>query len=93
MSIPNDELLLKLAHDLIGVRGIYQGREYAGPSVVLEPTTQEVEVQNTAQGEAKRYAQSNYTIPMYSEVRKDLHPVLVDFLGQEICNELRKEIK
>jgi hypothetical protein len=66
----NTELLLALAHDLIGVHGIYQGSEYtlievldSGPSIVLEPVLADAVVQNTFQGEAKRIAQNNYTVP------------------------------
>ena len=64
----------------------------SGPSVVLEPVEASVEVQNTAQGEAKRYAQPNYTLPVYSEITHDLHPVLVDFLGEAMCDTLRRQI-
>ena len=95
----NTELLLNLAHDLIGVNGIYQGREYtlievlnSGPSVVLEPVDTDSVVQNTFQGEAKRFAQSNYTVPFYSEVRQCLHPVIEEFLGPEISQVLNEQI-
>lgn len=98
-STTNNELLLRLAHDLIGVNGIYQGREYTlievlntGPSVVLEPVKADNVVQNTFQGEAKRYAQSNYTVPFYSEVRHSLHPVLQEFLGPDITQVLQEQL-
>lgn len=94
------DLLLQLAHDLIGVHGLYQGREYtlievldSGPNVVLEPVDKDNIVQNTAQGEAKRLAQNSYTLPFFSEVRQDIHPVLAEFLGEEICQVLREAIK
>lgn len=96
----NTDLLLTLAHDLIGVNGVYQGREYAlievldsGPSVVLEPVDTDSVVQNTFQGEAKRFAQSNYTVPFYSEVRQCLHPVIEEFLGPEISKVLNEQIR
>ena len=95
----NTELLLALAHDLIGVHGIYQGREYtlievldSGPSVVLEPVEADAVVQNTFQGEAKRFAQSNYTVPFYSEIRQDLHPVVQEFLGPDIAKVLHEQL-
>lgn len=95
----NTPLLLSLAHDLIGVRGSYQGREYtlievlnAGPSIVLEPIQTDSVVQNTFQGEAKRFAQSNYTVPLYSEVRQSLHPVLQEFLGPDIVRVLQEQL-
>ncbi|MGM0564156.1 MAG: hypothetical protein ACQES2_07485 [Pseudomonadota bacterium] len=90
---------LELARDLIGVRGVYKGREFAvievmdsGPSVVLEPTESDNVVQNTAQGEAKRFAQSNYTIPFLSPVDGDIHPVLQGFLGDDIVAVLRESL-
>jgi|GEM_PF-3627822 hypothetical protein len=95
----NTELLLALAHDLIGVHGIYQGREYtlievldSGPSVVLEPVQTDTVIQNTFQGEAKRFAQSNYTVPFYSEVRQNLHPVVQEFLGPDIAKVLHEQL-
>ncbi len=95
----NKPLLLSLAHDLVGVSGVYQGREYtlievlnAGPSVVLEPIHADSVVQNTFQGEAKRFAQSNYTVPLYSEVRQSLHPVLQEFLGPDIAHVLQEQL-
>lgn len=95
----NTELLLALAHDLVGLHGIYQGREYAlievldaGPSVVLEPVQAEAVIQNTFQGEAKRFAQSNYTVPFYSEVRQSLHPVVQEFLGPDIVKVLQEQL-
>ncbi len=98
MSSP--ELLLILARDLIGVRGIYQGREYAlievldsGPSLVLEPVHVDMTVQNTCQGEARRLVQSHYTVPFFSEVRQDLHPVVCEFLGQALSAVLREQIQ
>ena len=94
---PQSGLLLKLAHELIGFSGLYQGREYtlievinSGPSVVLEPIQHYTVVQNTFQGEAKRFAKSNYTVPFYSEVRHTLHPVLQEFLGPNIVSVLQE---
>lgn len=98
--MPDHSLLLQLAHDLIGVRGVYRGREFtlievmdSGPSVVLEPNETDNVVQNTAQGEAKRFAQSNYTIPFLSPVDGDIHPVLQGFLGEDIVNVLRESLE
>ncbi|EDY86756.1 hypothetical protein GP5015_1555 [gamma proteobacterium HTCC5015] len=97
--MPDHSVLLQLAHDLVGVRGVYRGREFTlievmddGPSVVLEPTETDNVVQNTAQGEAKRYAQSSYTLPFLSPVNGDIHPVLQDFLGNDILAVLRESI-
>jgi hypothetical protein len=49
-------------------------------------------IQNTFQGEAKRFAQSNYTVPFYSEVRQNLHPVVQEFLGPDIAKVLHEQL-
>jgi hypothetical protein len=99
METPNNTVLIQLVQDLIGVTGLYQGAPFTlievlseGPMLVLEPSATDLTVQNTAQGEAKRYAQNNYTVPLLSEVKRDLHPVLVEFFGRDISEELRKAI-
>lgn len=100
MTIKTSPELFSLLHDLIGTQGQYQDTLYtlievikSDPMVVLEPIKAENIIQNTYQGEAKRYALKNYSIPLFSEVNKGLHPVLKAFLGQEITQLLEEQIR
>lgn len=100
MTVKTTPELFSLLHDLIGTKGQYQDALYtlievieSDPMVVLAPVHAENMIQNTYQGEAKRYALKNYSIPLLSEVSKGLHPVLKEFLGQEITRLLEEQIK
>ena len=81
------------------MEGIYQGCRYtlievldSVPSVVLEPTGEDNIVQNSAQGEARRFVQNNFTVPFFSEIKQQLHPVVSEFLGKEISSVLEEQI-
>lgn len=100
MTVKTSPELFSLLHDLIGTQGRYQDALYtlieiieSAPIAVLEPVEDETIIQNTYQGEAKRYALKNYSIPLFSEVSQSLHPVLKEFLGQEITQLLEDQIK
>lgn len=100
MTVKTSPELFSLLHDLIGTQGYYQDALYtlievieSAPIVVLEPVSSENIIQNTYQGEAKRYALKNYSIPLFSEVSKGLHPVIKEFVGDEIAHLLNEQIK
>jgi hypothetical protein len=89
-----DALLSKL-NSLIGHEVLYDSRHFViidivqdGPAVVLE-AHEDLYIQSNAHGVANRRRPRTHTIPLKSEVRNDLHPLLLEVLGGNICDELR----
>lgn len=92
--------LLDILHDLIGTRGFYQNSEYElieilehGPSLVLRDCSDTHAIQNDMHGEARRLVTKTHTIPLFSEVQHDLHPVLKEFFEPSQIERLAEALK
>ncbi len=86
--------LISKLDSLIGHEVRYDSRQFviidivqSGPSLVLAAYA-ESHLQNNAHGDAHRRAPRTHTIPLRSEVSDDLHPVLREVLGGDVCEEL-----
>lgn len=92
--------LLDILHDLIGTRGFYKNSEYElievlehGPAVVLRDCGADHAIQSDMHGEARRLVTKTHTVPLFSELRHDLHPVLKDFFEPSQVERLAKTLK
>lgn len=97
-DLPNE--LLDILHNLIGTRGFYQGSEYElieilehGPSLVLRDCSEAHAIQNDMHGEARRLVTKTHTVPLFSEIRHDIHPVLKEFLEPMKLDRLKQSLK
>ena len=91
--------LLDILHELIGARGQYHAGEYElievlehGPSLVLRDCSAAHEIQSDMHGEARRLVTKTHTVPLFSEVHDELHPVLKEFFGDELSEKLSASI-
>ena len=76
-------------HALVGRRLVYDGVACQvidviadGPTLVLCRTDAEGIIQPNQFGEARRRVPQTYMIPFWSQVRDDLHPVLIELLSE-----------
>ena len=91
------EIVLATLRELIGTRGYYQATEYEfievlehGPELVLHDCSHAQTIQPDMHGEARRLVDKTHTVPLFSEVSHDLHPVLVDFFSPDIVHRLQQ---
>ena len=77
-------------HSLVGRRLVYEGVACQvidvisdGPTVVLCRTDADGIIQPNQFGEARRRVPQTYMIPFWSQVRDDLHPVLIELLSED----------
>ncbi|HDP88448.1 MAG TPA: hypothetical protein ENN42_00570 [Thioalkalivibrio sp.] len=89
-----DEISTSL-HDLVGRHLVYEGVACQvidvvtdGPFVVLSRTGADGVIQPNQFGEARRRVPQTYMIPLWSQVRDDLHPVLRELLSDDECDAL-----
>lgn len=82
-------------HDLVGRRLVYDGVAcqvidvvHDGPFVVLSCDATVGVIQANQFGEARRRVPQTYMIPLWSQVRDDLHPVLRELLSVDECDAL-----
>lgn len=92
--------LLDILHDLIGTRGFYQNSEYElieilehGPALVLRDCSEAHAIQNDMHGDAHRLVTKTHTVPLFSEVSHDLHPVLKEFFEPPQVDRLTQALK
>ncbi len=94
------EALTTLLEALIGRRVAYQGIDYRiieilreGPAVVVSPLLGAGVIQSDQFGGAKRRVPQTHTLPLFSEVEDDVHPVLRDMLDAEDVERLRASLR
>lgn len=89
--------LIQYLNRLLGMKGIYDGAQFqlievitTDAMLVLAPVATKWMVQNDFLGEARRLAHKTYSVPLFSELCADLHPVASGFLGEKISRDLRQ---
>lgn len=87
--------LLDALRARIGVRGSHEGRELElievlehEPALVLRDCGEAHTIQTDMHGEARRMVGKTHTVPVFSEVNDDFHPVLKALFPADAMAEL-----
>lgn len=92
--------LLLLLREQIGCRGLYNNQEYElievlehDAALVLRDCSTAHTIQSDMHGEAHRMVSKTHTVPLFSEIDENLHPVLKDFFSATLVEQLQAVIK
>ena len=90
------EAVVRLLHPLIGIRGLHAGQTLElvevledGPMVALLDASASPRIQTNQFGDPLTRHSRILTIPVFSEIEPDAHPVLRSLLPEAILEELR----